>query len=262
MKTIVTQEYMLNINGVTLYAKKWHNEKSDSAIPIILLHESLGCVDLWKDFPDRLSASTLRTVIAYDRHGYGKSERKEHLPSLHFMESEAEIFPLICEELGLQEYILFGHSTGGSIAVIIASFDIKCKAVITESSQAFVEDRTLEGIRKAKESFKDREHFRRLEKWHGNKTGWVLDAWTETWLAPGFRTWSLAGWIKKVNCPLLAIHGDNDEFGSTAFPEYLSSRTSGPGEMAIINDCGHIPHKEKPDEILFLIQQFLKKYLL
>lgn len=129
-------------------------------------------------------------------------------------------------------------------------FKERCLGVITEAAQAFVEDRTLEGIRKAQVDFKDPKVFSRLEKYHGEKTQWVLDAWIQVWLSEAFSGWSLKDELPEVHCPLLAIHGDRDEYGSNKFPEMICELTGGPSEKMIVPECGHVPHREKTELIL------------
>ena len=135
-----------------------------------------------------------------------------------------------------------------------------CVAVITESSQAFIEELTLIGIRQAKLTFQNPERIEKLEKWHGQKAEWVLRAWVDVWLSPEFLDWSLEDCISKVKCPLLAIHGDNDEYGSKAFPEFISGKSGGESQMMILDGCGHVPHKEKQQEVLGCISSFINKY--
>jgi pimeloyl-ACP methyl ester carboxylesterase len=150
--------------------------------PIILLHDSLGCVELWRGFPALLSATTGRTVIAYDRLGFGKSDPRTDRLSLDFIADEARTYFLeLCRQLGIDRFIAMGHSVGGGMAVnCAATFSDQCDALITESAQAFVEDKTLHGISEARELFKQDSQTERLRRYHGDNAEWVLHAWTET----------------------------------------------------------------------------------
>ena len=143
------------------------------------------------------------------------------------------------------------------MAINIASQDADCLAVVTVSAQAFVEDLTANGIKEAKEMFMQPGQIERLEKWHGSKAKWVLHAWTDLWLSAEFKHWSLEPAISNVKCPVLAIHGDRDEYGSKAFSEFISTHTGGKASMLIIKDCGHMPHKEKTDEVAVAAEEFL-----
>lgn len=246
------------VPGGDLFVRRWEAEPAGRA-PIVLLHDSLGCVDLWRDFPAALAAATSRTVFAYDRLGFGQSSPRSGSPSLNFIDEEAALhFPALADALGLDRAILFGHSVGGAMALSIAAHHPdRCKAVITESAQAFVEERTLDGIRTAKAGFADPEAFARLTRWHGERARWVLDAWTETWLAPEFRTWSLNARLGAICCPVLALHGDGDEFGSAAFPRRIADGVAGPARMEILPSCGHVPHREMTAEVLQRARDFL-----
>lgn len=248
----------IKINGKVTHTKKWFPKIDSGCAPIVLLHDSLGCVDLWRGFPQQLADQLSRTVIAYDRLGFGQSDARNELPANNFIEEEAsDYFPQIKKSLSLNEYVLFGHSVGGGMAINIAANDSDCVSVVTVAAQAFVEELTINGIQNAKKAFEKPEQMKRLEKWHGEKASWVLSAWTDIWLSEAFKAWSLEPVINLVQCPVLAIHGDNDEYGSRAFPEFISARTGGDASMLIIKDCGHVPHKEKPAEVLNAIRKLL-----
>lgn len=106
-------------------------------------------------------------------------------------------------------------------------------------------------------AFADPAQFSRLTRYHGDKAGWVLAAWTGTWLSPAFADWSLETLLAEVNCPVLAIHGDLDEYGSLAFPEGIARGVSGPATQAILENCGHVPHRERPEAVLEHIAVFV-----
>jgi pimeloyl-ACP methyl ester carboxylesterase len=147
------------------------------------------------------------------------------------------------------------------MALAIAALEGEaCEAVITEAAQPFVEPRTLAGIRSAREQFGDPGQFEKLAKWHGAKAQWVLDAWTEVWLSPEFSSWSLDRHLSRIKCPVLAIHGDLDEYGSVEFPRRITSGVKGPSQLAILNRCGHVPHRENREEVLRLTSSFLQQF--
>ena len=244
--------------GGHLFVRHWSAAAGVGA-PILLLHDSLGSVEQWREFPPALSAATRRDVIAYDRLGFGKSSPRAHRLSSRFVVEESQVFfPAIQRALGLERFALFGHSVGGAMALVMAaSHGADCEAVITESAQAFVEARTLAGIRSARDEFADPQHFARLQRWHDEKARWVLDAWTETWLSEEFQAWSLDPFLSRITCPVLAIHGDLDEYGSVEFPRRIATRVKGPSELAILEGCGHVPHRERTSEVLRLAAAFL-----
>lgn len=146
------------------------------------------------------------------------------------------------------------------MAINIASRDSDCRAVITLSAQAFVEDRTIKGIQAAKKMFEQPGQLERLDKWHGSKAKWVLHAWTEVWLSDQRKDWTLEPALQNVHCPVLAIHGDRDEYGSSAFPRFISERSGGSSSMLIIKNCGHMPHKKKPQEVMVAVEEFLDAF--
>jgi len=238
--------------------RRWGRARSDRP-PLILLHDSLGSVEQWRDFPGALAIATTREVIAYDRLGFGRSTRRAERPSVDFIfEEAATFFPAVQRALGITRFALFGHSVGGAMALVIAASQSGCEAVVTEAAQAFVETRTLEGIRAAQAQFSDPEQFEKLARWHGEKAGWVLDAWTQVWLSPEFRAWNLDAHLARVTCPVLVIHGDSDEYGSVEFPRRIVGRVAGPAALAILERCGHVPHRERREEVLRLTASFLE----
>ncbi|MGC9196197.1 MAG: alpha/beta fold hydrolase [Syntrophobacteraceae bacterium] len=258
MNSIQTEEFKISVSGGQVYVKKWSVDNARSDVPIVLMHDSLGCVALWRDFPESLVRNLSCPVVAYDRLGFGKSDPRSALPSLQFILEEATTyFPLIKAGLSISSYILLGHSVGGGMSLSIAANDADCKGVVTIAAQPFLEERTKTGILKVKNEFALPGQLQRLQRWHGDKARWVLDAWTNTWLSPDFAGWSLSGCIGNVRCPVLVIHGGKDEYGSTAFAQFIAARVGGVSKLLILEECGHMPHKEKPYLVIKAVAQFL-----
>ncbi|GLX79363.1 hydrolase [Thalassotalea insulae] len=253
------KEFFLTTSFGKLFIKQWKPANSQAKAPVILMHDSLGSVDLWRSFPEQLAIELARPVIAYDRLGFGKSEARTTLPAFNFIEQEAEqYFPQLKSALKLNHYTLLGHSVGGAMALNIAATDKSCQAVITMAAQAYVEQLTIQGIEEAKSIFHKQEQLNQLIKWHGNKAQWVLTAWTDIWLAAEFRQWRLTR-LPDVHCPVLAIHGENDEYGSIAFPKFIVNNTGAAASMVLLKSCGHMPHKTHTEHVLKAISHFIKQ---
>ena len=242
-----------------VFVRRWRPAEDGARAPLILLHDSLGCVELWRDFPGLLAQRLQRPVLAYDRLGFGQSSARGAIPGADSIDEEAQRdFPALRAALGIDRFALFGHSVGGGMALSIAAHaGDACLAVVSESAQAFVEPRTLDGIRQAQAAFADTLRFEKLERLHGDKARWVLDAWTRVWLSPEFAGWNLDARLADVRCPLLAIHGDRDEYGSVAFPQRIVAHAGGPAEAMILADCGHVPHREQAEAVLDRVASFL-----
>lgn len=239
--------------------RRWQPATPTSKAPIVLFHDSLGSVKLWRGFPEALCARTGRAVIAYDRLGFGESDPNPRTLTVDFIahETQAGFLPLRTQ-LGLQRVVLFGHSVGGGMAVNVAArHPDACVALITESAQVFLEDRTVHGIETARDLFKDPEQVARLAKYHGDKARWVLDAWIGSWLSPAFASWSLESVLPKVRCPVLAIHGIDDEYGSARHPELIGKLAGGPARVEVMPETQHVPHREKEAAVLSMVQDFL-----
>ena len=242
----------------TLFARIWGALDSNRA-PIVLLHDSLGCVELWRDFPERLARTTGRAIIAYDRLGFGASDAYPGPLPQDFIAREAQTsLRALRETLGVGRMILFGHSVGGGMAVAAgAAYPEDTEAIVTVAAQAFVEDRTLAGIRAAQAAFEAPGQIERLQRYHGDKAQWVLDAWIKTWLSPEFADWTLDDALLRLRSPLLALHGDRDEYGSNRHPEILGGGSPGANRVSIIPDCGHVPHRERPEAVLAAVREFI-----
>lgn len=246
-----------------IFVRAWSPESepgtSRHKSPIVLFHDSLGCVELWRDFPMELSAATGRRVIAYDRLGFGQSDYRADKLNIDFIRDEAvSIFPVLRQEAGFDRFIAFGHSVGGGMAAhCAAEHAASCDALITEAAQAFVEDKTRAGILEAKELFQQQEPFERLRRYHGERTRWVLDAWIETWLSPEFSSWSLEAVLPRIKCPALAIHGGDDEYGSCAHPRMIARLTGGPVQIEIMPGVRHVPHREQGPWVAGRVADFI-----
>ena len=260
--SISTEMFWIDTPDGRLFCCRWipTGAASDKAKPpILLFHDSLGCVALWRDFPERLCQVTGREVIAYDRLGFGRSDAYAGQLPLHFVRDEAErFFACLRARLSIEKFVVLGHSVGGAMAAACASlFAQNCTALITLSAQAFVEDRTLQGIRVAEVLFQQPAQLQRLEKYHADKALWVLSAWTCTWLSQGFKAWTIERGIDVIHCPVLAIHGRHDEYGSVVHPVRIAALSAVGGEYLIIEDCHHMPHREAPEAVLAAVDQFL-----
>ncbi len=251
-------ECQIRIAEGRLFAKTWTPDDPVAArpAPILLFHDSLGCVELWRSFPRNLAAATGRRVIAYDRLGFGRSDPYPGRLGTDFVRDEAhDVVPRLCEELGIAEFVACGHSVGGGMAIETAAhFPARCQALVTVAAQTFIEEKTLAGIRAAQREFQDPANMARVARYHGSKAQWVVDAWIETWLSPAFAPWSLEQPLAAIRCPVLAVHGERDEYGSTEHPRRIAA---GRGTAHILPETGHVPHREQETLLIDVIRRFL-----
>lgn len=246
-----------------LFARSWTPAAADTnAAPLVLLHESLGCVALWRDFPRALAEATGRRVVAYDRLGFGQSDPRDGAMPLDFIADEARhVFPAMLDQLGIDRCALFGHSVGGGMAVhCAAEWPDRCATLITESAQAFVEDRTVQGLHAAQALFTQPAQMARLARYHGDKAPWVLAAWLDTWLSPAFASWTLAEVLPRVTCPVLALHGTDDQYGSLAHPEQIAASVRGPARLTVMPLTGHVPHREHTAHVAATVAAWLREW--
>ena len=251
---------IINVKGQKLYIE--HNNQFEGRPTIILLHDSLGSVQLWREFPAKLSEIAQCNILAYDRLGYGKSfPMLTHERPVNYMELEADLLNNLLIEMDIDNAILFGHSDGGTIALITASkYPERIEAVICEAGHIFVEEVTLKGVYDAWEAYKTTNLPQRLQKYHGDKVEMLFKAWTETWTREDYRTWNIEYLLKDIKAPLLFIQGEADEYGTLDQVEKTVTQVSGSAEKYIIPGVGHTPHKEVPELVLEKAVGFISKY--
>lgn len=259
--TFASMNTSIHLNGINISIRRV--EISIDTPTIIFLHDSLGSTELWRDFPDQLCKATGCNMLIYERQGYGHSDPMAGPERTKgYMEQEADTLLLLIKTLNSQRPILFGHSDGASIALIFAGkYPGEVSAVIAEAGHLFVEDITLDGIKVAVEQYKTTNLRSRLEKYHGDNTDTLFRAWTETWLGKDFRDWNIEHFLPAIECPVLVIQGEKDEYGSLKQVEAVSSQVKGLTETCIIPDTGHTPHKEKPGIVLEASTKFISQYL-
>lgn len=230
---------------------------------IVFLHDSLGCVVLWRDFPQKLADATQCNLLIYDRLGYGQSApMPTYERPVNYMELEADKLNDLLIDQGIDNAILFGHSDGGTIALITASkYPERIRAVICEAAHIFVEDVTLVGIRAAMETYKTTNLAQRLAKYHGDKVDTLFKAWTETWTRNDYSSWNIESLLPAIIAPLLFIQGDADEYGSLDQVRRTVSQVSGHAEEYIQAGIGHTPHKEATESTLSVTANFIMKVI-
>lgn len=253
----VVADHRVAVPGGRLFVREWRVVAEPRA-PIVLLHDSLGCVELWRGFPEQLARRTGRTVIAYDRLGFGRSDPHPTRLATDFVATEGPVaVRAILEARGHDRWVGIGHSVGGGMALCAASGVDGCRATVAIAAQTVIEQQTLDGIRAARRSFAEPGGTERLARYHGEKTPWVLSAWIDTWLDPRFADWSLDDELTRITTPVLAIQGELDEFNSMAHAERIARLAPGPTDVVPMPGVGHVPYREAPDETLERVERFL-----
>jgi len=224
---------------------------------IVMLHEGLGSVAMWKDFPERVAEATGCGVLVYSRYGHGKSQRLAEKRSVDFMHYEAKvILPELFHQFEVQRPILLGHSDGGSIALIYAgTWPEQVRGLVLEAPHVFVEDfglRSTVAIRKVYEASDLRE---KLSRYHEHVDE-MFRGWNDIWLDPQFREWNIEGFLGAISCPTLVIQGENDEYGTLAHVEVIQRGVPG-AQGLILPRCGHSPHREQTELTLDAISKFV-----
>ncbi len=226
---------------------------------IVFLHESLGCIELWRDFPKKLGELTECNVLVYDRLGYGQSGPFSSIKrGIDYMDIEADILLEVIELCKIEKTILFGHSDGGTIALIFgAKYPSKVAGIISEAAHVFLEEEGLDGIRQAVRAFETTNLKTRLEKYHGNKTDDVFWIWAGTWLTDQFKAWNIEHYLPLITCPVLVIQGEEDEYGTLKQVDGIAGKVAGEAEKIVLPKVRHTPHKEVPETILQVSKDFI-----
>ena len=233
--------------------------EGDSRKPLLVfLHEGLGSIGMWKEFPDRLCAATGCAGLVYERQGYGLSSAQPVPRSIHYLHQSAMVeLPAVMECLAPgREHIVVGHSDGGSIALIYAAARPQgLRGVVSAAAHVFVEEITIEGIN-AVLAAHSAGKMRALARYHGEKAGQVFSSWADTWLAPWFRQWNIEYLLPAIACPLLAMQGSDDHYGSGAQLDAIERGAPGARQL-MLPGCGHSPHIEQPEATLQAMAAFI-----
>jgi pimeloyl-ACP methyl ester carboxylesterase len=226
---------------------------------LVFLHEGLGSISQWRDFPDRIAAATDLPAIVYARYGHGQSEVLQQPQGVDFMHREAlESLPEFLQQLGIESPILIGHSDGASIALIYAGSGHPLRGLVAMAPHVFVEDISIEGITAAKQTFETTDLPQKLAR-HHRVAAKTFYGWNDVWLAPAFRSWNIESFLHAINCPLLAIQGYGDEYGSMAQVDAIARQAGGPVEVLKLEHCGHSPQKDQPEIVAKTIVEFVKR---
>jgi pimeloyl-ACP methyl ester carboxylesterase len=231
-------------------------KESPGAEPaLVFLHEGLGSVALWRDFPDRLAGATGRRALIYSRAGHGNSRLPAEPRTPRFMHDEAlDVLPDLLREHGIAEPVLVGHSDGGSIALIHASRHPVRKLVLL-APHVFVEDLSVASIAEARETFETTGLRERMARYHRDAEA-TFRLWNDIWLAPEFRDWNIEDVLPPITAPVLAIQGEHDQYGTLAQIDAIEAGVSGTFERAVL-DARHAPHLEAPEETLRAAAEFI-----
>jgi pimeloyl-ACP methyl ester carboxylesterase len=250
------------MGGWRIRARSLHNSHCGSGArrpTLVFLHDSLGCVETWRDFPARLAQSAGVDALIYDRRGYGQSSP---LPPVarqaDYLHREADVLIDVLDAAGIERAVLVGHSDGGSIALLAAArYGARIAAVVTEGAHVFVEDLTLDGIRAARHTFATTGLRDRLARYHSDKTDAVAAAWIDTWLSPEFRDWNIEPSLGAIRCPVLAIQGGHDEYGTPAQADAIVHGVGCAARSWMVPAAGHTPHRDVPDAVLAVAAPFI-----
>lgn len=239
----------------------WFGPPPERAPTLVFLHEGLGCVAMWRDFPARVAAATGWGALVYSRAGYGRSDPVDLPRPVTFMHREGrEVLPEVLEAAGVRDAVLVGHSDGGSIALIHAgSGDApRVRGVVLEAPHVFVEEVSVESIARIGEVYHSTDLPRRLARYHGDNTECAFRGWNEVWLDPEFRVWNIEEYLPRIAVPVLVIQGEDDEYGTPAQVEAIQRQAGGPVETLLLPDCGHSPHRDQPERTLAAMVEFVR----
>ena len=246
----------INVLGLNLEAATWWGDEKKS--PIVLLHEGLGCIAMWREFPKILSQRTNRTVIAYSRAGYGFSEAYSNPKKTNYLHVEAQtILPAFLEKIKVERPILFGHSDGGSIALIYAStYPQSLNGLIVLAPHEFLEEKLTQSLNKAVYQFSHSKWAHKLGKYHADPVR-VFKEWSSVWLSDSHKNWNIVKDLKKITVPTLAIQGEEDEYATLKQVKTVAEKVPH-SRLVVLDSCRHNPHFDARDRVLGATAAFLE----
>jgi pimeloyl-ACP methyl ester carboxylesterase len=253
----------IRIDGHRIEAA-WHGPAPDRAPTLVLLHQGLGCVAMWGDFPAALAARTGYGVLAYSRPGYGGSDAIPRPAALRYMDEEAfAVLPAVLDQAGIRKTILVGHSDGASIATIYAGGrqDFRVRGLALMAPHFLVEDISIRSILEAKDAYEHGDLRERLARHHGANVDTAFYTWNAAWLDPPSRHWRLDDRLAHIRVPILIVQGTEDEYGTTAQTALAEQETYCPVETVALTNCRHSPHADQPEATLSAIADFAYRVL-
>jgi pimeloyl-ACP methyl ester carboxylesterase len=223
---------------------------------LVFLHEGLGSIRQWRDFPAKVAAAAGCRALVYDRYGYGQSDvLAEPRRTVRFMHDEALVaLPELLKETDIENPILIGHSDGASIALIHAGAGHAVRGVVAMAPHVFIEPVCLSSIEKAKSM----DLPAKLARYHRDASK-TFYGWADVWLDPGFKGWDIRDdYLPGVRCPVLAIQGHDDEYGTMAQLDEIEARVAGPCTLLKLDNCGHSPFRDQPSKVISRVSSFVK----
>lgn len=262
MPNLNIEDFLVRAAGGQLQARSlsWTGAGARRSPTLVFLHEGLGSIAQWRDFPDALARGAGLPALVYDRQGQGGSDPLDAPRTAHYLHREAlEGLPEVLATRAVEDAILVGHSDGGSIALLYAAaHPSRVRGVITEAAHVFVEEKTLAGIRAAGEAWRDTHLPEKLARYHGAKAHALFHAWHDTWLAPEFRDWNIEDCLPGIRCPLLVIQGKEDEYATEAQVQAIARQAGGTVQTLLVPHCGHIPHHQAREATLEAMTRFAR----
>jgi len=234
-----------------------------AAPTIVMLHEGLGCVGLWSDFPEELVTVTGAGVFVYSRAGYGHSSPAKLPRPLTFMHDEARaVLPRLLDTIGFRRGILLGHSDGASIAAIYAGSmqDHRVRGLALIAPHFFTEDMGIAEIARAKDAYASGDLRQKLSRWHADVDN-TFTGWNDAWLDPGFRAWDITEALAYIRVPILIVQGEDDQYGTMRQVEAAQQECYCPVDVALLPGVRHAPHREAPEATLNAVAAFAKRLL-
>lgn len=238
---------------------QWLGEEEKAGAPVLVfLHEGLGSIRQWRDFPEKVAKASGLRALVYDRYGYGQSEvLREEKAGVRFMHDQAlKFLPEFLNRIDVKVPILIGHSDGASIALIHAGAH-PVRALALMAPHVFVEDFNLESIREIAGTFESSGLKAGLAKYHTDPAK-TFHLWADAWLDPEFRQWNIEAYLPRITCPVLVLQGEDDQYGTMAQLEAIARQVAGPCELVKLENCGHAPFRDQTEKVLDSIVKFLK----
>ena len=231
----------------------------DPARPtLVFLHEGLGSISTWREFPLQVAEATGCAAVVYSRYGYGNSDLLGAPFRVDYMHREAlETLPELLARFAIARPILVGHSDGASIALIYSGAHDAVRGLAVLAPHVFVEDLSVKSIADAKVAFETTDLPAKLGRHHADPRK-TFYGWNDIWLHPDFRRWNIEAFLPRIACPVLAVQGRDDQYGTMAQVDAIAAQGAGPCEVVRLADCGHSPHRDQPERTVAAVTRFVR----